>query len=627
MKKLFSRVSITSFLAIVILLVTMIALPCAPVQAIVTPTTECWAVLVGVSTYQNFVPLIGGASDAQGIYDKLSPVYGASHIRLLKDIDATKNNIMNAVAWLADNAGPEDTVLFFAASRGGDGAFLAYDSTGTESTWVSASVLNHAFNAVNADKSVFIIDTAYAGAFENDLSGSGRVILMGSQTNEMGYVSSEYNHLVFSYYVIQALANFDATDTNHDFELSAEEVFKSAGPATTKYEQDNSYSSPQHPVIDDQFRGELPLIAKFSFSSGLPASGQTILTLDGVNYSSAPPTTLWVPGVNHTIAVPQTVTIDSGTRYVFTGWSDGTTSTTRTVTKGSYTANYDKEYLLTINSTFGSPTGAGWYKDGAVADFSVTPNIETSDTKHYFTGWSGAYTGTSSSGTMAMNAPKEVTVGWRSEYLLTVNSAYGNPAGAGWYQEGSSATFSVTPSIETSNAKHYFVEWKGDFTGTTPSGSFYMNVPKTVTASWRNEYLLTINSDYGQPTGAGWYKEGETVNISIPAEQGFLLRHIFTGWSGDVTGTQPTASLSMTSAKVVTITWKADYMQLYIAVAILLVVVAAVIVTVVLVRKKGATPPASPAATPPPPAATPPLPPPASPATTPPPPPPPPPAT
>jgi ribosomal protein L21E len=200
------------------------------------------------------------------------------------------------------------------------------------------------------------------------------------------------------------------------------------------------------------------------------------------------------------MTVPQTVTVGSGTRYAFVGWNDAETTNTRVISSGSFTARYNKEYLMTINSAYGSPAGAGWYEDGATANFSITSPVTTSNSKHYFTGWSGNYIGAAT------------------------------------------------------------------------NGSIVMSTPQTITANWRTENLLTINSEYGELVGAGWYDEGESVNISIDPVYGFIIRHSFTGWSGDLTDTASNSVVTMTSPKVITANWETDYLQLYILIVILLVV-------------------------------------------------------
>ncbi|MHB8105396.1 MAG: caspase family protein, partial [Dehalococcoidales bacterium] len=502
-----SKISVPIFLGLVTLIVTVFVLPCLPAQAADGP--QSWAVIAGVSDYAYINNTWYGADDAQNIYNELSPVWGESHIRLLTNSQATKHNILAAIKWLADNAKADDTVLFSFSGHGDSGGYFCPYDTSIYNTFsmVSSPELSNSFSPMESSKVIVIMDTCFAGEFQPILTKHGRVLLLGTSPNEYGWETTLLGSSVFNYFIMQAFANFDTVDTNHDYELSAEEIFQYAAPLTSQYEINNEYDSIQHPTLDDQILGDAALLARFIFAlnTALPY-GTNILTLDGVSYTAAPGPLLWAPDSLHTITVPQIVETGRGTRYAFSTWGDGNTSNTRVVSKGYLTATYNIEQLLKLMSSYGDPAGAGWYRDGATATFSVTPYLETPDTRHYFTGWSGDYSGTDAAGSVLMSKPKTITANWRNEYLLTVDSVYGSTTGAGWYNEGSSAVFSVTPYIELKDTKHIFTGWSGDFSGTDSSASLVISSPKKVAANWRNEYLLTVNSEYGQPTGAGWYQ-------------------------------------------------------------------------------------------------------------------------
>jgi hypothetical protein len=581
MRKILSRISVTFLPALVLFTVASLALPGLPARAASGP--ECWAVIVGVSDYQYLNDLSYCDDDARELSQELSPVWGEDHVRVLIDSQATRANILSSIAWLADNAGSIDTVFFSFTGHGTDylnGYFCPYDALLTSvSNDISSSQLASAFWSVAAEKTVIMLDICHAAKFEDSLSQDGRVLLMSSRANELSWESPGLGNGVFGYYVIRALRNFDDADANGDYELSAEEIIQYAAPLTTQFEHD------QHPVLDDKYSGELALLSKFSFDldTSLPV-GTTLLTLDGETYTSVPGSLFWVPDGLHSMVVPEIVDTGKGTRYVFTRWNDGDSSTSRVVSSGAYTADYDEEHQLDVISAYGETQGSGWYKDGTWADFTVPDYIASPDTRHYFTGWSGDYTGDTPSGSVLMDGPGAVTANWQDEYLLTLNSEYGKVTGAGWYPGGNSAGFSVTDSVETPDIRHYFTGWSGDYTGNSPSASLTMTGPKVVNAGWRDEYLLTLNSAYGRPTGAGWYREGETASVSVAPVQGFLVRRVFTGWSGDVTNTSVGASLTMDSPKVITANWRTDFAQLYILVGAALVL-GSFLTAVLLVRR------------------------------------------
>jgi hypothetical protein len=530
MGKFLPKASICSLILLVALLVTAFILPCAPTQA-AESDPQCWAVIAGVADYQYVDDLPYPAQDVTSLYHQLSPIWDESHMQLLTNSQATKASILAAIDWLAANANADDTVLFCFAGHGSSGGYICpYDTADSISTLISSSELAASLASVKSERIVVILSSCYSGAFKADLTKNGRVILMGCKSYELGWEDDTLHHVVFLCYVLEAFENFDEADVNHDYELSAEEIFLYAGHLTTEFEIANDFPSIQHPILGDGYSGELALLAKFIFSlnASLPF-GTNILTLDGIDYTYLPPEQLWIPGSTHTISVPETVYMSSGTRYAFTGWNDGDILTTRTISKGFLSANYNLEQLLNIISTYGDPTGADWYVDGSTADFSITPYIELPDTKHIFTGWSG------------------------------------------------------------------------DFTGTSSTGSLSMDAPKTLTANWRTEFLLKLNSEYGTPAGAGWYDEGESINISVEPAQGFIIRQIFDGWTGDLANAQSTVTMTMNVPKVITAVWHTDYVQLYILISIVIVVAGAATTTIILVRRKGASPPVPPPAAPPPP--------------------------
>jgi hypothetical protein len=538
MKKFLVKVPVIVFIAIVALIVTTLAVPSAPAQA-AEATPQCWGVFVGISNYLDSEicpPLYVSGDDAQGFSEALGAVWGSDHMKIILDSQATKQGILDAIAWLAQNAGPDDLVVFTYTGHGAAGGYLTtYDCNDDNTSMISADELAAALKPVNASKVVIILENCYAGAFKSALSSDGRVVLMASKSYEVGWVDPNLGHFVYGYYVIKAFKIFNSlessiVDTNQDYELSAEEIAAYASKMTIQYEEQNDFESIQHPTLFDGSNGDLDLIAKFIFqlNDNLPA-GTPILTIDGISYTTVPSYLLWIPGLSHTLKVPQIINDGTGSRYNFNDWNDGDTSTMKVVSQGLFTAYYNLEQLLSITSKYGDISGAGWYKDDTTASFSVTSFIETPDTRHIFTGWSG------------------------------------------------------------------------DFTSTSPEGTLYMNAPKTLTADWRTEYVLNLNSEYGTPVGSGWHNEDESVNISVDPVQGFIIRHIFDDWTGDFTSDQPNVTLTMNAPKAITAVWHTDYMQLYILIVVILVV-AGIVTTIILVRRKSVKPPAPPAATPPPPA-------------------------
>lgn len=112
-----------------------------------------------------------------------------------------------------------------------------------------------------------------------------------------------------------------------------------------------------------------------------------------------------------------------------------------------------------------------------------------SGTRALFVRWSAGET--SNIRTITLRDDLTVIAIYKIQFLLTVNSKIGNPQGGGWYDAGTTATFSVTSPVPEGGlsgffgAKSIFDHWTGDFTSTSPNATISMTGPKGVTAVWR----------------------------------------------------------------------------------------------------------------------------------------------
>jgi len=91
---------------------------------------------------------------------------------------------------------------------------------------------------------------------------------------------------------------------------------------------------------------------------------------------------------------------------------------------------------------------------------------------------------------------------YKTQYLLSLETDKGKPQGAGWYDAGSQAAFSVSyePGFLIAQV---FDHWEGDFSGTSPSATISMDGPKTIRAMSRTDYtqLLVVIALVGAAFG------------------------------------------------------------------------------------------------------------------------------
>jgi len=165
---------------------------------------------------------------------------------------------------------------------------------------------------------------------------------------------------------------------------------------------------------------------------------------------------------------------------------------------------------------------------------------------------------------------------------LTVISKFGEASGDGWYKRGSEAKFSVEPIVDHGNlTRQLFTSWEGDFNVSSPGGILQMDQDYEIIAGWSTQHYLNVSSSFGEVDGEGWYDEGSNATFELisPESQGFLVRQVFKGWSGDSNITSLKGTLIIDRPKKVVAIWEADWSQLYIVAVIAIVAVLTLLVT------------------------------------------------
>jgi hypothetical protein len=155
-----------------------------------------------------------------------------------------------------------------------------------------------------------------------------------------------------------------------------------------------------------------------------------------------------------------------------------------------------------------------------------------------FNGWrgygNGAYSGNNNNATVNMGGNITEYAQWKIQYYLNVSSSYGSAKGSGWYDDGSTANFSINKSIiYINNQKREVFEGWSDGIKNLYS-DILVNSPKSVTAYFRTQYNVNLTTSYGSAKGSGWYDNGSTANISLINPVIILTnnsRMVFLSWS------------------------------------------------------------------------------------------------
>ena len=256
----------------------------------------------------------------------------------------------------------------------------------------------------------------------------------------------------------------------------------------------------------------------------------TSLTVDGVTYgaSQLPKRFSWRSGSSHSFSVEDTIPIDAGRRYVFTRWSDGDTSTSRTLTvtaSTTYTAYFETQYALSI---FISPSGAGtttpsadgsphWEEADTTVSVTETPNAGYS---FYYWSLDGVNVGSGPSYSVVMNSAHALTAFFRGTSSISLGlSAESIPLDASVTLSGMISPAQPSPSI--------------------PAGTIVILSHSLDGATW-NTFIMTQVVDGGGRYSIVWYP---------PYPNAYQIKAAWSGNQNYEGSTSPVVSLTVTGTQ------------------------------------------------------------------------------
>ncbi|MBO3755097.1 MAG: PKD domain-containing protein [Candidatus Brockarchaeota archaeon] len=263
------------------------------------------------------------------------------------------------------------------------------------------------------------------------------------------------------------------------------------------------------------------------------------------------------------------------TRLVFAGWSNGEAAQTINLTVNSplsFEAMWKRQFLVKVHSDYGEAGGGGWCDESSNVNIFVKPRILDfgNGTRRVFDYWFGeglgSYTGDCLNVTLMVKAPVNETAVWKTQYLVALDSPYGNPVGAGWCDESSRVNVSVgTLFYESPLTRLVFLRWEGAEGVYDANFSIVVNSPLTFKAVWTREFYLNVTSLHGETWGSGWYAEGAVASFGVKPPKILLVAEVFDGWGGDVELRALNATVVMDSPKTVVARWRRDYSMLALA--------------------------------------------------------------
>jgi hypothetical protein len=246
-------------------------------------TTDGWAVLLEMNEYPgNITDLPTYYSDSRKwVQTLLALGWTLDHIHIING-ELTKFVVESSIDFLQLHADYDDIVLFYILAHGG---------------WINSYIewldwVPEEWSRLSSQRKVLVISACSAEVFirpmENDCNphihlvaaGEGEFAWAGFPKENLPIISEVFNHFLTS-----AFLNYSA-DTNQNEEISVEEGYAFALPKTLNYIVNIVFpafpdmaelcnNTPPHPVMDDNYEGELSLRLDKKFL--LPESLQLII--------------------------------------------------------------------------------------------------------------------------------------------------------------------------------------------------------------------------------------------------------------------------------------------------------------------------------------------------------------
>lgn len=249
--------------------------------------------------------------------------------------------------------------------------------------------------------------------------------------------------------------------------------------------------------------------------------------------------------------------------YQFSGWSGALTGSTNPAT---ITMNSDKTVTATFTQAPPRTLEINVNGQGAVTQNPDKPTYQNGEVVtltaipaagYSFAGWGGDLTGNENPATVVMEGNKVISANFfLDQYTLDVEIAGGGTVTKSpdkpLYYQGEVVTLTAVPDDDS-----VFVGWTGAVTSAANPVTVTMNGNRTVTATFTEAggYSLTVNvvgdGQVAVSPQKAEYDFGELVTLTAtPNGQAF-----FAGWSGDLTGNQNPATITIVGDTVITATF------------------------------------------------------------------------
>jgi hypothetical protein len=233
--------------------------------------TKVWAVVVGVSSYNHMPALRYTDDDAYRFYAFLKSMEGGAlpdnQVRVLIDEEATRDNILQNIDEVFEQASERDLVIFYFSGHGLNGSFLPIDFDGYNNKILHEEIAD-AFNKCRAKFKLCLADACHSGSiiamrgdtdpilsqYYNQLSKSvsGTALIMSSKSDETSLESQGLRQGVFSHFLIRGLKG--EADKDKNSVVTVKEIYDYIYESVTAYTGNR-----QSPVIKGTYDPMMPV--------------------------------------------------------------------------------------------------------------------------------------------------------------------------------------------------------------------------------------------------------------------------------------------------------------------------------------------------------------------------------
>ena len=217
------------------------------------------------------------------------------------------------------------------------------------------------------------------------------------------------------------------------------------------------------------------------------------------------------------------------------------------------------------------PVSFWWDNDTTLSFAFQSPLVVTPYAEQYvWNSTNGLSSLQSDSITVSMSG--NITGNYKMQYHLTMIKIFGTVTpDSGWHDAGSTVQISTSAPHAVDGERYVWLGWAGtgdgNYTGTSETATITMNSSITETASWRHEYRLIMDTNFGTTSpsvGEHWYEAGSTVDISAtPPSATSGEQYVWLGWTGTGSGsyssTDNPALITMNEPITKTAAWRHEY--------------------------------------------------------------------